>query len=606
MDREQIASDAVARLLDTQMPWGEWGAIGESPEARYAQRMRAEYRYSPIPKANVFRTVLAIDCLSKVEPCEAVISAIQRASAWLRNRLLGSTHPQAPEGGFWTAHIAIPAGIGLGLEIPDLVCTIDLRHTAQAWSSLLWRGEVAEKVVRDKLTLAAYRIAKAAERDGLWGNIQGSEKPNNFASACCVSFLHCALPGQTGECLDAVARALKRADKSLPEKIRKALQLEIEALPAEEAGRSLWIVARSGRKIPFESLRDSLDRRLGELISTIDVSRFRAGIRLAAAARAFGWEVQDDWIIEKYKSFSDELHPPDLAFVVLAMGNPSISRVEELRKTDALQHRTWILQGALQERLEVLEWLEANRELSAEQLKKEQKTYIRSLVAENDLSEWRSIEGTIEKREWESVRSKIDELASRRSDDKDASSEAGANREIRAVLEEIPNDEIRKAFSRILPACHRVRVYHKKKRFPRDVLTCEEHVRHFLGLEFDALGFHTDGYEAQDSAGRIDFLLGEPEAKNQEMMICECKYVDKKSKLDSLRKSALDQVARYHRDGRPYRIVFMCCAFEEDSTEVEDSFHHEVRHQGEIQIEIVWMNIYFWIKPATDSTTRKS
>ena len=606
------------------MPWGEWGAIGESSEARYALRMRPEYRYNPIPKANVFRTIVAIESLQYLGNLPAAQDAIQKGLTWLKDRLFHKVHPRAPQGGLWTAHVAIPTGMGLSFGTPDLVRIIDLRHTSQAWSALLLRADLEPEKLQ-QLEMAVNQTAAAAEPDSdyLWGNIQGSERHNIFASSCCVSFLQCSQ--QRLHDTRTAEQAVANACASLPERLAEALRPTIKAQRAEEAGRSLWMIAYCSLQGKFQLLRDALERRLKGLIEERTVDSYRAAIRLMAAARAFGWDTRDDWILEGYRQFEGELHPPDFAFVMLALQAEESDGVEERRDRT---RRTALLQVALQGRLELYEWLaHANRELVAEDLISEQYSYICALTGEEDLQEWSYLNSEIQRKNWNVLKGALEQLEVCRRRLLGNKINLGgdlteANRKIRSALKDIHGREVREFLGRVLYTCHRIREYHESRRFPRDVLQSEEHVKYVLGIELEALGFHTGSFEEVLSSGRPDFTIRDLPGSPLEMIV-ECKFIKEKQNLDAEREEAsrdgaewareqkkkidevaakgMRQVARY--PGPCCRMVFICCLFEEDREAViaEHGFRVEVYPQGDLELVIVLMNVYFWIRAASRS-----
>jgi hypothetical protein len=370
MPRDEAVKLLTDWLLEHQMPWGEWGAIGENAEYRNISRNRQEYLHSPIPKENVFRTVVAVEALRGRSGTQA---AIDKAHNWMRRELLESARDGVHEG-VWTMFLAVPAGVGPALIDPDLIETVDLRHTAQAWWSLL--SPLNERPTRADVKPLRYAVRtilsghfRTAKTVGdrttefiAWPSLLGSARPNIFASSCCLAFLVRA--NEAGIRSTSLAREVKRliggARPSLWSVIVEMMR-RADARELEDLGRSAWVLATTEgatNKHQASHAIGAIDQAL-ERLGSHDRDHFAPIVRLAAARLALDRSGADSAVgacATCLKRSAEYLIPPDVAFSMLVLStapNPLHVVIPRCRP-----RRTLVLQAALQERLQVFEYLD--------------------------------------------------------------------------------------------------------------------------------------------------------------------------------------------------------------------------------------------------------
>ena len=325
MTNKESIADAIRRLRLHQMPWGEWTAVGESARSRFKRTRRGEYIDTPLPKHNTFRTVVAAEALRRASS-KSFSSDCQRVDTWLTKRL--NPDPKKFGGhnsGMWLAPRLEHVGTGMGGHGNAFVAFRDLRHTAQGWMSLLFRGvECNTEHLRVAIKTIEDNYGRTSDQT-LWSSIEGGIMPPDLlASACCIALLRqCATrnlldshPNRTGFPTGVEDWPWSR---HLLDLLRANLSLTGKTERLEHASRSLWVLAHTGFKVDEETGARILETL--EQAPSADLGSFQAKIRLCSTARALSLNhsIDDQALCDDYRRFSETMIPTDFAFFLLSL-----------------------------------------------------------------------------------------------------------------------------------------------------------------------------------------------------------------------------------------------------------------------------------------------
>jgi hypothetical protein len=181
MDGEAIAKLALQKMLDYQMPTGEWGYHSVSFEDRYKRVGQGEYArpqyLSLFRKPNAYRTLTAMEILR--DYCGRMFdSRIHKAVAWFKQNLSSGWFSE------WDISVACP--IPDRPDIPYIEKTPDIRHTAQALLGLL----KFDRNPGPELPKGLCNILDHQFENGMWPRKPGLDRGVEILrSVCCADLL---------------------------------------------------------------------------------------------------------------------------------------------------------------------------------------------------------------------------------------------------------------------------------------------------------------------------------------------------------------------------------------------------------------------------------
>lgn len=180
MDDKELGKLALQKLLDYQMPTGEWGYFSTEFADRYervGETYWARTEYLPlIRKPNGYRTVTGMEMLR--DYCgSAFNSRIRRAVGWLKRNL--------SSGWFMGWDAFVTGSDPYRDDRPHLEKAPDVRHTAQALLGLL----KFDRNPGDELVRGLRNILNSQLENGMWPRKPGSNHVEIFRSVCCADLL---------------------------------------------------------------------------------------------------------------------------------------------------------------------------------------------------------------------------------------------------------------------------------------------------------------------------------------------------------------------------------------------------------------------------------
>ncbi|UCC64702.1 MAG: hypothetical protein JSV36_06565 [Anaerolineae bacterium] len=180
MDDEALAKLALQKILDYQMPTGEWGYYSLSLKHRYQRVKREEYTRPEylhlFRKPNVYRTLTAMESLR--DYCGNMFnSRIRMAIAWLNQNLYSGWFIEWDSfgSGFFPNRI----------DLPHVEKAPDIRHTAQALLGLL----KFDRHPNREFLKGLYNILNHQFESGMWPRKPGFNHVEIFRSVCCADLL---------------------------------------------------------------------------------------------------------------------------------------------------------------------------------------------------------------------------------------------------------------------------------------------------------------------------------------------------------------------------------------------------------------------------------
>jgi len=175
-----LARMALQKLLDYQMPTGEWGYYDVDFESRYLRVKREDYisdvRMTLFRKPNVYRTITAMEILRDYGGV-TFNSRKQRACRWLKQNLSSGWFVE------WDAFSTGP--FPDRSDIPHVEKAPDVRHTAQALLGLL----KFDRNPGPELSKGLYNILNNQFENGMWPRKPGFNHVEIFRSVCCADLL---------------------------------------------------------------------------------------------------------------------------------------------------------------------------------------------------------------------------------------------------------------------------------------------------------------------------------------------------------------------------------------------------------------------------------
>ncbi len=180
MDSETLAKLALQKILDYQMPTGEWGYYSLSLEDRYQRVKRQEYTRPEylrrFRKPNVYRTVTAMEVLR--DYCGSMCnSRARKAITWLKQNLYSGWFIE------WDSFGSGP--FPDRADIPHVEKAPDIRHTAQALLGVL----KFDRYPGRELVKGLYNILNHQFENGMWPRKPGFNHVEIFRSVCCADLL---------------------------------------------------------------------------------------------------------------------------------------------------------------------------------------------------------------------------------------------------------------------------------------------------------------------------------------------------------------------------------------------------------------------------------
>ncbi|MDH5185729.1 MAG: hypothetical protein OEZ20_03850 [candidate division WOR-3 bacterium] len=183
-DYEDLARSALQKILDYQMPTGEWGYYSKSLKDRYLRVRREEYARSEFlsrfRKPNGYRTLTAMEVLKSY--CGSMFnSRIGKAVTWFKQNL--------SSGWFIEWDVFGTGPYPDRSNIPQVEKAPDIRHTAQALLALL----KFDRNPGPGLLEGLYNILKTQFENGMWPRKPNFNRIEIFRSVCCAGLLFHAL-----------------------------------------------------------------------------------------------------------------------------------------------------------------------------------------------------------------------------------------------------------------------------------------------------------------------------------------------------------------------------------------------------------------------------
>jgi hypothetical protein len=181
---KNITLFALQKLIDYQMPTGEWGYYDINFKNRYLRVSRKDYlsdaRLRLFRKPNVYRTLTAMEVLKSY--CgNKFNSRIQRAVGWLKRSLSSGWFIEWDE--FSTGPFPDRRDLSHIEKAPDI------RHTAQALLGLL----KFDRNPGPELPKGLYNILNHQFEYGMWPRKPGFNGVEIFRSVCCADLLFHAI-----------------------------------------------------------------------------------------------------------------------------------------------------------------------------------------------------------------------------------------------------------------------------------------------------------------------------------------------------------------------------------------------------------------------------
>ena len=181
-----LAQSCIQKILDYQMPTGEWGYYSGPLKDRYLRVKRDDYtRHEYLAlfrKPNGYRTLTAMEVLR--EYCGAIFNnRIQRAVQWIKASL--------SSGCFLEWEVFGTGPLPDRPDMPHVEKTPDIRHTAQALISLL----KFDRHPGSELAKGIYNVLNQQSPTGMWPRKVGANDVEIFRSVCCADLLfHAVAP----------------------------------------------------------------------------------------------------------------------------------------------------------------------------------------------------------------------------------------------------------------------------------------------------------------------------------------------------------------------------------------------------------------------------
>lgn len=180
MDDENLAKSALQKILDYQMPTGEWGYYSVSLKDRYLRVKREEYTrpefLSLCRKPNGYRTLTAMEVL-KDYGGNMFNSRIRKAVIWLKQNLSSGWFVE------WDAFVSGPRPDRI--DMPHVEKAPDIRHTAQALLGLL----KFDRNPGSELPEGLCNILTCQFENGMWPRKPDFNHIEIFRSVCCADLL---------------------------------------------------------------------------------------------------------------------------------------------------------------------------------------------------------------------------------------------------------------------------------------------------------------------------------------------------------------------------------------------------------------------------------
>jgi hypothetical protein len=180
MDDAAITKTALQKILDYQMPTGEWGSYKVSLADRYLRVNREEYSrpefLSLFRKPNGYRTLSAMEVLRQY--CgNQYNTRIKRAVNWFKSNL---------DSGWFVEWDAFASGAFPDCpNMPHVEKAPDIRHTAQALLALL----KFDRNPGPELSKGLNNILSHQDSNGMWPRKPGSSSTEILGIVCCVDLL---------------------------------------------------------------------------------------------------------------------------------------------------------------------------------------------------------------------------------------------------------------------------------------------------------------------------------------------------------------------------------------------------------------------------------
>ena len=311
MSDKDITIFAIQKILDFQMPTGEWGYYDVNFRNRYERVKRSDYisdaRLRLFRKPNVYRTLTALEVLGHY--CKNKFNArTQKGVAWIKRNLSSGWFIE------WDEFSSGP--------FPDrndlfhIEKAPDIRHTAQALLTLL----KFDRTPGPELSKGLYNILNSQFETGMWPRKPGFNGTEIFRSVCCADLLWHALDYKNKEKLTRLG-----IKEDFFQKARLALDRTCAWLVtcAEKSG-GLWedeyqtamVLERLGRRLLTDSrYASSVNRAVTVLLDQInnggwtnssirdhkirfsDTSRYETTIRIQASLQII--QGGNYWLPEK-------------------------------------------------------------------------------------------------------------------------------------------------------------------------------------------------------------------------------------------------------------------------------------------------------------------
>ena len=184
MDDEVLAKLALQKILDYQMPTGEWGYYSVSLKDRYLRVKREDYAHpaylSLFRKPNGYRTLTAIEALK--DYCNNMFnSRIHKAVTWFKRNLSSGWFVE------WDAFGSGPSPDQI--DLPHVEKAPDIRHTAQVLLGLL----KFDRNPGPEFHKGLYNLLNHQLENGMWPRKPGFNHAEIFRTVCCADLLFHAI-----------------------------------------------------------------------------------------------------------------------------------------------------------------------------------------------------------------------------------------------------------------------------------------------------------------------------------------------------------------------------------------------------------------------------
>jgi hypothetical protein len=180
MDQSEIVKISLQKILDYQMPTGEWGYYSRFQKDRYLRVKRENYTrpeyISLFRKPNGYRTLTAMEILKDYFG-NMYNSRITKGISWFKSNLTSGWFVE------WDSFASGP--FPDRTDFPYVEKSADVRHTSQALLALL----KYDKNPGPELIKGLYNIIGCQYENGMWPRKPEFNHYELFRSACCADLL---------------------------------------------------------------------------------------------------------------------------------------------------------------------------------------------------------------------------------------------------------------------------------------------------------------------------------------------------------------------------------------------------------------------------------